>query len=174
MENYIFFLNLFLNRKLLVALPACHKHTPWGPANGNTHHRTLCLRPSHHKRRRPACVKPTFKALPLGMCWLVVWKMGRDTARPQTIVIFPCDPSITAGQEGGLSIQEGKHPLCIGCAHADAALQTSSAGQKPKCGQALVPRQPGEVKTSHWVKKSQYQARKSVANYFKQLVFFNL
>lgn len=57
--------------------------------------------------------------------------------------------------------------------HTAEALQPSVLGQKlSESGQALMPRQPGEGKASHSVKKSQYQARKSVANYFKQLIFF--
>lgn len=66
-----------------------------------------------------------------------------------------------------------KNPPCVSYVHAAEALQASMLEQKlSECGQALMPRQPGEGKTSHLVKKSQYQARKSVANYFKQLIFF--
>lgn len=64
-----------------------------------------------------------------------------------------------------------KNPPRASYVHTAEALQPAVLGQEPsERGRALMPRQPGEGKTSHFVKKSQYQARKSVANYFKQLV----
>lgn len=107
--------------------------------------------------------------------WLVEWKNGyRHSYAINYHCYYSLRWSINWRQSGKWFIYSGRKrsSLCE-LRHTAEALQPLVLGQKmSKCGRALVTRQPGEVKTSQLVLKSQYQARKSVTNYFKQLIFF--